>query len=157
MLSGRPLRSPITFTLTPESCKFATSCLKNCSASSNMPFTSSSGLLQFSVEKAYRVRNFTPMSLQYKAISLAFLVPSEWPISLGMPCLLAQRPFPSMTIHICSGTLVNLNPASRHPRNGRTWPLNQVHKLLYVYMYPFTLPIITKTPDKARVFGSYAI
>ena len=66
-------------------------------------FISFSGLFQFSVEKVYNVKNFTPKSSQLVTIDFTTSAPFLCPAILGSFFALAQRPFPSIIIAICVG------------------------------------------------------
>ena len=63
--------------------------------------TSSFGLFQFSVEKAYTVTASIPMLPQYSIIFLKTAAPEAWPYVRGKPCLSAHLPFPSIIKAIC--------------------------------------------------------
>ena len=68
--------------------------------------TSSVGLFQFSVLKAYKVIAFTPNSSAAIAILLTVLIPSLCPAILGRLRFFAQRPFPSIITAMCFGILL---------------------------------------------------
>jgi hypothetical protein len=68
------------------------------------PVTSCWGRRQFSVEKAYSVKYWTPYSTQPSMIVRMFSVPARWPASRGRPRCFAHRPFPSMMIAMWAGT-----------------------------------------------------
>src|SRR5690606_31654793 len=67
--------------------------------------TSSFGLLQFSVEKVYKVKFSIPKDPQASTIFFTVLAPCSWPKTLSFPFCLAQRPLPSIIIAICFGKL----------------------------------------------------
>jgi hypothetical protein len=66
--------------------------------------TSIFGLDQFSVEKAYKVRYFTPSSAQSSVASLTGVTPAECPKMRNLPFLFAHLPLPSMMIAMCWGS-----------------------------------------------------
>ena len=64
--------------------------------------------IQFSVEKAYNVKYFTPDSFIARVILTTFSAPFLCPKVLGIPLFFAQRPFPSIIIAICVKLLSSL-------------------------------------------------
>src|SRR5262245_315215 len=66
--------------------------------------TSFSGRVQFSLEKANRVRYRSPSVAAAVTTRRAALTPSRCPAIRGSPRRVAQRPFPSMITATCSGS-----------------------------------------------------
>ena len=61
----------------------------------------------YRVEKAYTVRYFMPILLQYLVIVRKVLAPAECPALLGKALFLAHLPFPSIIMPICSGSFIS--------------------------------------------------
>ena len=75
--------------------------------------TSFSGLLKFSVEKAYTVITFVPNSLHKSTISSILSAPSWCPLSMSIFISLANLLFPSIIMAIWRGALNFLTSARR--------------------------------------------
>jgi hypothetical protein len=68
-------------------------------------FTSASGRLQFSQEKAKSVRRFRPRSFAARTTVRTASTPLRWPSARGSPRRVAQRPLPSMMMATWPGSL----------------------------------------------------
>ena len=66
--------------------------------------TSSGDRFQFSVEKAYAERYFTPISMAPSITSNSDASPRAWPSVRGRLRAFAQRPLPSITIATWAGS-----------------------------------------------------
>ena len=72
-------------------------------------FITTSGLAQFSVEKAKSETVFIPIAKQSLAFSISLLAPAWWPSDVPRPRFSAQRLFPSNIIATCFGSLRRLS------------------------------------------------
>src|SRR5690606_15852678 len=68
--------------------------------------TSNFGLFQFSVEKAYSVRCFTPISAAPSTTLFTEVTPFLCPKTLGCLCCFAHLPLPSIIMAMCLGILL---------------------------------------------------
>ncbi len=67
--------------------------------------TSPSGRLQFSQEKAKRVRRSRPRSFEARTTVRTASTPLRWPSARGSPRRVAQRPLPSMMMATWPGRM----------------------------------------------------
>src|ERR1700681_1159186 len=105
MSGSSPSRSPIIRTLTPSRCSVARSLrMKRLSRPNRSPI-SVAGRDQFSELKEKIVRYRMPSSLAARTTRRKAATPRRWPSARGRPRAAAQRPFPSMMIATCNGTV----------------------------------------------------
>ena len=102
----------VNFILVKEKKRVKTKCKKSsCNFFTNLSFIIiiTSGLAQFSVEKAKSETVFIPIAKQSLAFSISLLAPAWWPSDVPRPRFSAQRLFPSNIIATCFGSLRRLS------------------------------------------------